>query len=86
MADRFKDIPVQLNSPVSNLFAIVPSDVTVFTQATRGIYVGTTGDLVVMGVNDTAAVTLKTAAVGWHPIRAKQVMAATTAGNVVGGY
>lgn len=87
MGDKFKHDPIGLAAPLSNFFAVVPSDATVLTQATRGIYVGTAGDLTVVGVNDSAPVTFKAAAVGWHPIRAKMIMeTGTVADDIVGGY
>ena len=52
----------------------------------RALYVGTTGDLVVMLQGDTAARTFKNAAVGYHPLSTKLVMAATTAADIVGLY
>jgi hypothetical protein len=86
MADKFKDAPITLNAPASNLFAITKSDVTVFTQATRGIYVGTAGDLAVVTVGGDT-VTLKNAAVGWHPVRATKVLSTgTAAADIVGAY
>lgn len=66
--------------------AITPSDSTEISPPLNDIYVGTAGDLVVILANDTAAVTIKNAGVGYHPLRARKVMAATTAANLVGIY
>lgn len=74
-------------TPASHAAAITPSDDADLTFATRAIYVGTTGDLTVILRDDTAPVTLKSAAVGYHPIQARRVMATdTTATNLVALY
>lgn len=44
-ADRFSSYQPGLNSPAENGFAITPSD-TDLTYTTRGLYVGTGGDVV----------------------------------------
>lgn len=88
MSDKFNGEPVTLTSPAGNFFAITPSDGVALTQPTRAIYVGATGDIVVIGTGgDEVAVTFKNVQVGWHPIRAKFVKATgTTATLMVGAY
>lgn len=72
--------------PGEKAVAITKSDSTVFA-ATRGLYVGVTGDLVVLFAGDTATVTLKNVAAGvTHPWSVTKVMAATTATDIVGIY
>ena len=72
--------------PGEKAVSITKSDSTVFA-ATRGLYVGVTGDLVVLFAGDTATVTLKNVAAGvTHPWSVTKVMAATTATDIVGIY
>lgn len=73
----------QPSAPAVGAFAITPSDATEF-QATRGIYVGTSGDLAVV-MYDGSEVIFVSAAVGYHPIRVTKVLSAgTTADDIVG--
>lgn len=51
-------IPQQDGPPVS-AFAVTPSDSANLPKITRGLWVGTTGDLTVMFANDTVPVLLK---------------------------
>lgn len=50
----------------------------------RALYVGTAGDLVVVLQGDTAPITIKNAAIGYHPLSTKLIMAATGADDIVG--
>jgi hypothetical protein len=86
MADNFASYQAGLTSPAANGVAIVPDDANDLPTSTRGIYVGTTGDVVAILVGDTLATTY-TAVPGGSvlPIRAKRVKATgTTATNLVG--
>lgn len=66
--------------------AVTKSDVTIL-ETTRGLYVGTTGDIAVVWADGGAAVTMKAVAVGEHPWQVKQVMSAnTTASDIVALY
>jgi hypothetical protein len=69
-------------------FAIVPDDDDFLPNVTRGLYVGTAGDVRVLGELDTVAVTLPNLAAGiWHPMRVLRVYATgTTATDIVGGF
>ena len=52
----------------------------------RGLMVGTAGNVTLIGVDDTTAVTLTNLSAGiWHPICIKAITA-TTAANLVVGY
>ena len=91
MVDKFKNDEVLLNSPLVDAFDITPSDVTVFEQATRAIYVGGAGNITVqMQSYDDAntEVTLSGVTVGTVlNIRVKKVLSTgTTATNLVGLY
>lgn len=71
--------------PASSAVAITPDDDTDLTTTTRGIYVGTGGDLAVILADDTVAVTFANVASGIvYPLRVKRVMEASTATDLVG--
>ena len=72
------------SDPVSDGFAITPHDSTNFSRATRGIYVGTAGNIVV--VFSSGAVTFSNVPAGSIlPVRAIRVNSTnTTASNLVG--
>jgi hypothetical protein len=74
--------------PASGAFVIAPSDTVDFNQITRGIYVGSTGDVVVLLAKDTAVVTLVAVPAGsLLPLRVKRVnLTGTTASNLVGVF
>lgn len=87
MSDSFHEQRVELTSPCNNGFSIVPSDAVDLSRTTRGIYVGSSGDLnVTTKGGDT--VTLKNLAAGIvHPLRVSRVWATgTTATDIVGVY
>jgi hypothetical protein len=92
MTDRYGRYPAEILEAARNAFTITPSDVTVFEQPTRGIYIGGAGDLVVdfMGYDDEAGavdVTFVGLPTGTLiPLRAVKVKAATTATNLLGIY
>lgn len=67
------------------LAAVTPSDATDLTGA-RAIWVGGAGNLVLKGVDDSAAVTLVVPAGVLIPVFAARVMAATTATGIVALY
>jgi hypothetical protein len=71
--------------PARHGFAITPAD-TDFTQPTRGIWVGTGGDLVVRFEADGSTPTTITAVPSgtFLPFSLKRVAAATTAEDLVG--
>ena len=75
------------DGPAERFAAVTPSDTTYFAGGVaRGLYVGVTGDVVVVGVDDTA-VTFKSMAVGYHPIVCQRVNStSTTATNIVALY
>jgi hypothetical protein len=86
-ADIFANQPPTAStvSPAVNGAAITPNDSTPLTQPTRMIYVGGAGDLTVILVGDTAAITFKAVPVGTVlNVRASTVKATgTTATNLV---
>jgi hypothetical protein len=71
--------------PALKLTAVTPSNTTVLTGV-RALWVGGAGSVSVIACNDTSAVSLTVPAGTLLPIFAKQVMAATTATNIVAFY
>ena len=86
MADAFSDRNPGLTSPASKAAAITPHDTNELAATTRGLYVGTGGDLVVVLAGDSVAVTFVAVPSGsLLPIRAKIVKSTdTTADDIVG--
>jgi len=70
-----------------NYVAVTPSDSTVFAPAVTAIFVGSSGNVAVLGLNDTAAVTMVSPTVGvWHklPYPIQKIMATnTSAGSIL---
>ena len=77
-----------MESPARNYFAVTPHDSTNFTYETRGIWVGTGGDIAVLGFGDSTAVVFANVAAGTLlPLRAVRVDSTnTTASDIVGLY
>lgn len=70
-------------TPAAKAVAVTPADVDL-AQRTRAIYTGTTGDLVVkMADGDNSVIFRSVAAGSILPIRVTQIMAATTATDIV---
>ena len=89
MADRFSKNTVMLESPITDGFNITPSNVTVFSQPTRAIYVGVGGNLEIVTqgkVNNTTLLFVGVPSGALIPIRAQQVTANTTCGYILGLY
>lgn len=74
------------SDPVSQAFSITPHDSTNFARPTRGIYVGTSGDVAVVFTAGAAAVVFPSVPAGVIlPVRAIRVNStSTTASNLVG--
>lgn len=79
---------LQDTSPAIGGFTITPNDSTDLVQITRGILVGTSGDLNVVLSGDDNTTLLKNVAAGVVlPLSAKRVYAtSTTATDIVGLY
>lgn len=75
-----------IRDPGERATAITPSDSADLTNPTRGLYVGASGDVSVILVGDSAAVTFTGLAAGIvHPLRVKRVRSTgTTATDIVG--
>lgn len=76
---------INLITPGREFTAITPNDSTDLTKPTRGILVGTEGNLRIHDLKGNA-ITLPNLAAGIiHPIQAKRVLAtSTTASNIIG--
>ena len=70
--------------------AVTPSDTTDLASPTRAVYVGASGNLVVIfvGDQDAATTTLVGLAAGvWHPMQVRRILStSTTATGIVAGY
>lgn len=75
-----------IDSPVPNLAAVTPSDASDLSFMTRGVHVGTAGDLkVTTAGGQTVVITGATA--GWHPIRVSRIWSTgTTASGITAGW
>lgn len=70
--------------PADRFVAITPAD-TALAVVPKALYVGGAGNLVVKG-SDGVQATLAVAANSYHPIRPRNIMAATTATSIVALY
>ena len=87
MADSFDGHIPGLASPASNADAITPDDNNDLSNTTRGLYVGVSGDVVVVTAGGDEVTFVALAAGVFHPIRAQRIKATnTTATNIVGVY
>lgn len=83
MADDYASHAAGLDAPIEHAAAVTPSDTVDLATASRALYVGSTGDLRVTTVGGDT-VTFADVPVGWHPIRARRVLAtSTTATDIV---
>lgn len=89
MADRYAGVGGRdsVDAPASSAFVITKSDDTVFSQPTRAVWVGGTGDLAVKMVDETTLTFTAVPAGVLLPIRVQKVLSTgTTATNIVGLY
>ena len=86
--DTFEMRPDLLTTPMPNAVAAVPHDVDVLDFTSRGIFVGTTGDLAVVMAGSGATVVFRKVQAGiFHPIRATAILSTgTTAVDIVVGW
>lgn len=81
--DKFRVFKTILDSPAEGGFSITPSDDDLET-ATRAIYVGGLGDLVIETISGDTITFANVPPGSIIPIRCKKVKAASTAENIVG--
>ncbi|WP_276681463.1 spike base protein, RCAP_Rcc01079 family [Thalassolituus oleivorans] len=86
MFDKWKKATKTIDSVAESAFAITPSDANQLAIATRSLYIGTGGDLVVQLVEDTAPITFINVISGSIlPIRVQKVLSTgTTATDLIG--
>ncbi len=89
MAARAGETTSDITS-IKRAAAVTPSDDTDLASPTRGVYVGVTGNVVVIfaGDADAATTTLVGLAAGvWHPMQVRRILStSTTATDIVAGY
>ncbi|MHA1128196.1 MAG: spike base protein, RCAP_Rcc01079 family [Alphaproteobacteria bacterium] len=82
--DMYKNMMGGLESPAREAVAVTPDDASDLGNTTRSIYVGTSGDIAVRMVGETAVVIFKAVPAGVLPIRADRILATgTTAADLV---
>jgi hypothetical protein len=72
------------SGPAHGAKAVVASDTTIYSA--RALYVGTTGNLTIDTMDGQTDVLFKNVPVGWFPVGALRVKAATTAADIVALY
>jgi hypothetical protein len=84
MADDFASHASHLTAPARDGEAVTPSDSVPLARASRGLYVGSAGNLRVTMVSGAVVTFTGVAAGSYYPLRVTQVMATgTTAGSLV---
>jgi hypothetical protein len=88
MADSFDTNEISLNSPAANSLAITPHDTNELAYVSRGLFVGTGGNIALKLDNDSSSVILYNVQNGCVlPLRAKLILSTgTTASNIVALY
>lgn len=86
VADEFRGREVHLTNPLTKLLAIAPAnDVTDLPWVSRAIIVGVAGNVALIPMDGTVAVTVPLPA-GINPIRASRILlTGTTATGIVAG-
>lgn len=84
--DAFANTTDSPIAPATHLFQIVPSDAVEVDRVTKGIYVGTAGDLSLLSVEGSTPVTFRNVAAGTVlDVRIRKVLqSGTTAADLVG--
>lgn len=65
-------------SPAVNCFKITPSDSDDLVDATRGLFVGTAGDIKCIFANDDTEVLMPNVPIGFHPMSVRRIFATDT--------
>lgn len=87
VADPYNNVDPTNDDPYRKAFTVVPSDSVNFSVPTRGVYVGGTGDIVVLMMDDTTTVTMKAVPVGsFLRIRAKRINSTSTTATLMVGF
>lgn len=88
MSDPFTGFVDGVTAPATRGAAVAPHDQNALAQVPKALFVGTGGDLVLRGMNDSTDVTFRNVPAGSVlPYRARFVRATgTTAANIVALY
>ncbi|MEK9213141.1 spike base protein, RCAP_Rcc01079 family [Sphingomonas sp. 2378] len=91
MADPFRGFADTVSDPATRAVAIVPADAADLADIPKGIYVGTGGDITMIGAgapSGATGVTWKNVPAGaLIPFRPRRILATgTTAANMLGLY
>lgn len=82
--DPYRNTPSPIDGPASDGFAVTASDTAAFAIAARALYVGVTGDVVVILASGVALTFKAVPAGALLPVRCTQVKATgTTATNIL---
>lgn len=82
--DNYSSYVSALDSPAINAAAVTKHDTNDLTYASRALYIGVTGDVVVNMAGTGSAITFKAVPVGVLPIRVTRVLSTgTTATDIV---
>lgn len=85
MIDSFSGFSRSLTSPAESAEAILPSDTATLDNVTRGVYVGTGGDLMVEMLSGQQVLIRNAQAGALYPLRIIRVLqTGTTASDIVG--
>lgn len=85
MIDEYEGFQPGLSGPVIAGETLIPDDATDLAFATRGIYIGASGDLAVELVSGDTVLLRNVQAGILYPLRIKRVLASgTTAGDLTG--
>ena len=83
--DPFEDFADSLITPAKHAFAVTPDDNSDLPIATKALYVGNGGDVVLRPIDSDQDVTLTNVPSGFIlPIRARAVRVSSTATDIVG--
>jgi hypothetical protein len=87
MTDRYAGASDDLDGPGASFRAVTPSDTVPLPYASKALYIGGTGSVSIIGVEDTAAVTFAGVPAGTVlRVRAKQVMQTNTSATSIIAY
>lgn len=90
MADPYQHAQSHIQNPITNAFAVTPSNTLDLPVVTRSIYIGSGGDLRVTlkDMADGTFITYRNMIEGLsYPLRVKRVFSTgTTASNIIGEY
>jgi len=87
MEDQYANLAAALDSPAADAFTVVPHDTDLLSHVTRGVYVGSGGNLAVEMLWGGTVVFTNVPAGTILPLRVSRVLSTgTSAGSIVGVY